>query len=52
MAHVLGPQERTLAEAGTVGQRGLITALDPRVRIVMSVVFAVVVVSLLFWRSV
>ncbi len=46
MAHVLGPQERTLAEAGTVGQRGLISSLDPRVRIVMSVLFAVVVVSL------
>ncbi|MBO9435691.1 cobalt ECF transporter T component CbiQ [Ruegeria sp. R13_0] len=46
MAHVLGPQERTLAEAGTVGQRGMITSLDPRVRIVMSVLFAVVVVSL------
>ncbi len=45
MAHVLGPQERTLAEAGTVGRQGLIAALDPRMRIVMACVFAVVVVA-------
>lgn len=46
MAHVLGPQERTLAEAGTVARQGLIATLDPRVRIVMACLFAVVVVAL------
>ncbi|WP_170347451.1 cobalt ECF transporter T component CbiQ [Ruegeria atlantica] len=45
MAHVLGHQEKTLAEAGD-GPDGLISQLDPRMRIVMAVAFAVVTVAL------
>ncbi|WP_299638717.1 cobalt ECF transporter T component CbiQ [uncultured Ruegeria sp.] len=45
MAHVLGHQEKTLAEACD-GPEGLINLLDPRMRIVMAVAFAVVTVAL------
>ena len=45
MAHVLGQKEKTLSEAGD-GPEGLISLLDPRMRIVMAVVFAVVTVAL------
>ncbi|WP_170429465.1 cobalt ECF transporter T component CbiQ [Ruegeria arenilitoris] len=45
MAHALGPREKTLSEAG-VQREGLISPLDPRVRIVMAVIFGIVTVSL------
>ncbi|WP_298855640.1 cobalt ECF transporter T component CbiQ [uncultured Ruegeria sp.] len=45
MAHILGQQDKTLAEAGGRPE-GLISPLDPRMRIVMAVVFAVVTVAL------
>lgn len=44
MAHVLGPQTKTLADAGT--SAGMIVPLDPRMRIIMACIFAVVVVAL------
>ena len=44
MAHVLGQQESTLVKAGAQ-RRGAINPLDPRMRIVMAVVFAVVTVA-------
>ena len=46
MAHVLGPQHTALAEPRGLDRRGLIAPLDPRMRIVMACVFAVVVVAL------
>jgi cobalt/nickel transport system permease protein len=45
MAHALGPREKTLSEAG-VQREGLISPLDPRVRIVTAVIFGIVTVSL------
>ena len=46
MAHALGNRERTLAEAGKVTRESLIAPLDPRMRIVMAVVFGIVTVAL------
>lgn len=46
MAHVLGHKEKTLADAGARGREGVIAPLDPRIRIVMACVFAVVTVAL------
>lgn len=46
MAHVLGPQDKALARADAPGRQSLIAPLDPRMRIVMACVFAIVVVSL------
>ena len=46
MAHVLGPQDKALGDVARAGHRGLIAPLDPRMRIVMACVFAVVVVAL------
>ncbi|CUH50872.1 cobalt ECF transporter T component CbiQ [Shimia marina] len=46
MAHVLEPQAKTLAEAEQDAPYGLIADIDPRVRIVMACVFAVVTVAL------
>ena len=45
MTHALGPREKTLSQAG-VQREGLISPLDPRVRIVMAVIFGIVTVSL------
>lgn len=45
MAHALGPHEKTLSEAG-VQREGLISPLDPRVRIATAVFFGIVTVSL------
>lgn len=44
MAHILGHREKTLAEAGLA--QGLIASLDPRMRITMACLFAVVTVAL------
>lgn len=44
MAHALGPWEKTPSEQS--GRPGLIVSLDPRMRIVMASVFAVVTVAL------
>lgn len=46
MTHVLGPQEKALAGSGALARQALIARLDPRLRIVMACVFAVVVVAL------
>jgi cobalt/nickel transport system permease protein len=46
MAHALEPQAKTLAEAGAATGFGQIGALDPRMRIVMACVFAIVTVAL------
>ena len=46
MAHALEPQAKTLAEAGGIANYGLIGDYDPRMRIVIACVFAVVTVSL------
>lgn len=46
MAHALGHREKTLAEAGLAGREGLISPLDPRMRIVMACVFGIVTVAL------
>ena len=46
MAHALAPKATTLAEAGSDAPYGVIGDLDPRVRIVMACVFAMVTVAL------
>lgn len=46
MAHALTHSEKTLAEPGALPDHGLIGLLDPRLRIVLAVLFAVVVVAL------
>ncbi|MFW2586654.1 cobalt ECF transporter T component CbiQ [Sagittula sp. SSi028] len=46
MAHVLGNAEATLSHVATPRHSGLIAPLDPRLRIVLACVFAVVVVAL------
>ncbi|MDC0738284.1 cobalt ECF transporter T component CbiQ [Cognatishimia sp. SS12] len=46
MAHVLEPRAKTLSEAGAEAPYGLIGALDPRMRIVLACVFAIVTVAL------
>ncbi|MBO9453516.1 cobalt ECF transporter T component CbiQ [Tropicibacter sp. R16_0] len=46
MAHALEPQAKTLAEADSGFPYGLISDHDPRMRIVMACVFAIVTVSL------
>ena len=45
MAHVLGHDEKTLADAGRV-LGGLIGPLDPRMRILAACAFSIVVVGL------
>ncbi|SMP16816.1 cobalt ECF transporter T component CbiQ [Shimia sagamensis] len=46
MAHALAPKATTLAETGSDAPYGVIGDLDPRVRIVMACVFAMVTVAL------
>ncbi|MDA7966558.1 cobalt ECF transporter T component CbiQ [Ruegeria sp.] len=46
MAHALEPQAKTLAEAGRDAPHGVISDYDPRMRIVVACVFAVVTVAL------
>jgi len=46
MAHVLGHQEKTLSDVGHSRLDSVIGALDPRMRIVMACLFAVVTVAL------
>lgn len=46
MAHLLGHTEKTLASAGQTGPRGLISRLDPRLRIAVVCVFGAVTVAL------
>lgn len=46
MAHALEPQAKTLAEAGGIEPYGVIADLDPRMRIAITCLFAVVTVAL------
>ncbi|KIC41467.1 cobalt ABC transporter permease [Ruegeria sp. ANG-R] len=46
MAHALGPQAKTLADAGGDTAYGLIGDYDPRIRIVIACIFAAVTVAL------
>ncbi len=46
MAHALEPQAKTLAEATSDAPYGVIGDLDPRIRIVMACLFAIVTVAL------
>lgn len=46
MAHVLGPQATTLSAPGAAGSHGGIGDLDPRARIIMVCIFAIVTVAL------
>ncbi|SDW72631.1 cobalt/nickel transport system permease protein [Ruegeria halocynthiae] len=46
MAHALEPHAKTLAEAGGEASFGLINDYDPRMRIVMACVFAIITVAL------
>jgi cobalt/nickel transport system permease protein len=46
MSHVLGHDENTLSDAGDPGAAGRMGLLDPRLRIVVAVVFAIVTVAL------
>lgn len=46
MAHVLERQDQALAGAGEAGRKSILAPIDPRMRIVMTFIFAVVVVAL------
>nr|WP_321249976.1 cobalt ECF transporter T component CbiQ [uncultured Ruegeria sp.] len=46
MAHALEPQAKTLAEAGKAAHFGMIGDYDPRMRIVLACIFAIVTVAL------
>ena len=46
MVYVLEQPDKTVSQAGELGQYGLLGSLDPRVRIVMACLFAIVTVAL------